>query len=413
MRVAISTWNLRRVGGIESYIGTVIPELVLAGCQVALLGEVDVPAALPKIASREIVTWCVAELGHENAMEALREWNPDVIFMNGAAALQTQRSVLEIAPTVFYAHGYHGTCISGAKSFKFPKLRPCHRQFGAMCLVHYFPHRCGGLNPITLVRRYRQAREQARLIPSYCIILTNSSYLAAEYLEHGLLEASRVNVLHYPIGPSLRRGENRDRSTRSTDCMRLLFAGRMTVIKGGQLLIGAMSRVVQALGRPVKLILAGDGPERRRWEHLANRAMATDRAVRIEFAGWLDRLALNAMLDRIDLLVVPSLWPEPFGLIGPEAGLHGVPQAAFSVGGISEWLDDGVNGYLAPGEPPTTAGLAEAIVKCLRDPAEHERLCRGAVEVASRFTVQRHLQSLLGILEKAGSSWAPREEVLN
>ena len=50
--------------------------------------------------------------------------------------------------------------------------------------------------------------------------------------------------------------------------------------------------------------------------------------------------------------MVPSIWPEPFGQVGPEAGLYGVPAAAFAVGGTPSWLTDGVNGRLAPGDPP-------------------------------------------------------------
>jgi glycosyltransferase involved in cell wall biosynthesis len=94
------------------------------------------------------------------------------------------------------------------------------------------------------------------------------------------------------------------------------------------------------------------------------------------------------------------VWPEPFGLAGPEAGLHGVPVAAFDVGGVPEWLIDGVNGYLAPGSPPTAEGLAQAVVKCLRDPSEYERLRRGAVETARQFSLKNHLTALTGVFEK-------------
>ena len=48
------------------------------------------------------------------------------------------------------------------------------------------------------------------------------------------------------------------------------------------------------------------------------------------------------------LLVVPSVWPEPFGSVGMAAARCGVPAAAFAVGGIPQWLHDGVNGHLAP-----------------------------------------------------------------
>ena len=112
------------------------------------------------------------------------------------------------------------------------------------------------------------------------------------------------------------------------------------------------------------------------------------------------------MLDS-DLLVVPSTWPEPFGLVGPEAGLHGLPAAAFAVGGVPEWLSDGVNGHLAPGDPPSAAGLARAIVECLREPAELARLSRGAREMALRFELDAHLETLVRILGQAAGLVPP------
>ncbi|HEV2147384.1 MAG TPA: glycosyltransferase, partial [Longimicrobiaceae bacterium] len=121
--------------------------------------------------------------------------------------------------------------------------------------------------------------------------------------------------------------------------------------------------------------------------------------VSVEFTGWVGDDGMDALFARTDLLVVPSLWPEPFGLVGPEAGLRGVPAAAFAAGGIPDWLVDGVGGHLAPADPPTAAGLAEAVVRCLRDPREHARLRRGAREVAGRFSQEAHLAALLRIFE--------------
>jgi glycosyltransferase involved in cell wall biosynthesis len=93
--------------------------------------------------------------------------------------------------------------------------------------------------------------------------------------------------------------------------------------------------------------------------------------------------------------VVPSLWPEPFGSVGPTAGSHGLPAAAFAVGGIPQWLVDGVTGHLAPGDPPTASGLARAIVQCLDDRAHHASLREGARQMAGTFTMKRHLPGVL------------------
>jgi glycosyltransferase involved in cell wall biosynthesis len=105
----------------------------------------------------------------------------------------------------------------------------------------------------------------------------------------------------------------------------------------------------------------------------------------------------------VDLLVVPSLWPEPLGLIGLEAAACGVPAAAFDVGGIGEWLRDGVNGHLAPANPARPETLAAAIVECLRDPDTHSALSRGAFEIASRHSMGAHVAALLDVLTAAAS----------
>ncbi len=166
-------------------------------------------------------------------------------------------------------------------------------------------------------------------------------------------------------------------------------------------MLDALAPAAASLGRPLKLTFAGDGPDRVQWEQKSRRVQAANPNLKIEFSGLLNSARLDQLVLESDLLVVPSTWPEPFGLVGPEAGRHGLPAAAFAVGGIPEWLSDGINGHLAPGDPPSAAGLARAIVECLRDPAELARLRKGARELASRFDLDAHLNALLAILAEA------------
>ena len=146
------------------------------------------------------------------------------------------------------------------------------------------------------------------------------------------------------------------------------------------------------------MTFAGDGRERQSLERQA--AQLQNQKLAIEFAGWAERREIEALLESCALLVVPSLWPEPFGLVGPEAGLSGVPVAAFAVGGIPDWLINGVNGFLAPGDPPTADGLAQAIINCLKDPVTHARLRRGAKEVAQQFNIKNHLVALQEVFDR-------------
>ena len=143
----------------------------------------------------------------------------------------------------------------------------------------------------------------------------------------------------------------------------VLFAGRMTPLKGGHVLVAAAARATRLLGRPVRLIMAGDGPQKEAW-----RSLAASLGVQVELTGWVAPEDRARVYGRGLLAAVPSLWPEPFGLVGLDAASLGRPAVAFDVGGIKEWLTDGLNGRLVE---PTAGeeGLARAIVSLLDEPA--------------------------------------------
>jgi len=106
------------------------------------------------------------------------------------------------------------------------------------------------------------------------------------------------------------------------------------------------------------------------------------------------------VLQATDLLVMPSLWPEPFGRVGPEAGKYAVPAVAFDLGGTPSWLSDGENGYLVRSRPPTSGGLADAITRCLADPTTHAQLRLGAARLAGRFTWAIHFSALMQVFRR-------------
>ena len=175
----------------------------------------------------------------------------------------------------------------------------------------------------------------------------------------------------------------------------MLFLGRMTDLKGPSLLLDAVTRAARSLGRRVSLVMAGEGPLKD-----ALRAKAAQSAgVEARFPGWVDAAARSALLARAQMLAVPSVWPEPFGLVGLEAAVCGVPSVAFDVGGIGEWLTDAVNGRLIP--PADTPAMADAIAALLRDPAQRTRLAEGARAVAARFSPEAHLSQLETVLDRA------------
>ena len=393
MRIAVVSWSSRRVGGIEDYLAALIPALQEAGHDVAFWHELDVPDDRERIpVPRGVSDTCAAETGLSVSLERLRDWKPDVIYVQGLTDIAVEARLLNIAPSVFFVHTYAGTCISGAKTFTRPRIVPCDRTFGWPCLAHYFPHGCGGRSPITMWRQFRHQSAQLGNLGRYGAILTHTEHMKTEMAKHGLEAA----VVDYPVD-----AVGRADAQAGDAVWRLLFAGRMDPLKGGMFLLDAIAELKTHVKRPLHLALAGDGPDRARWEARARALRTGNPNLAVEFHGWIPQEGVKDLLRRTHLLVVPSLWPEPFGSIGPAAGLHGVPAAAFDVGGVSQWLADGVTGHLAPADPPTPAGLARAIAACLEDARHYAALREGAREMARRFTMERHLPQIVASFEGA------------
>jgi len=399
VRIAIATWTRRAVGGVETYLGDLVPALAAAGHHLAFWCEIDRPVDRPPIAMPHgTPVYCAETDGRAVAIAHLRAWAPEVLFAHDLQDPSTERQLLEVAPGVCLAHNYHGTCVGGSKTFKSPGIVPCSRRFGWPCLLHYYPRRCGGWSPTTMWREFRRQADRLDALSGYRCIVTLSSHMREEYVRHGF-DARQVYALHgeppAPEPPAQADPVEAHEGGHGQP-WRLLFAGRMDELKGGGYLLDALPEVVCALGVPIHVTMAGDGPSRERWQRRAAAHQARDARLRVEFPGWLDREGIEERLGRSDLLVLPSLWPEPFGLVGLEAIRRAVPVAAFAVGGVPDWLRPGVNGHLADGNPPRPRGLAAAIVACLKDRRTHAALRQGA----SRTAVDRAFHDHVGVLTR-------------
>jgi glycosyltransferase involved in cell wall biosynthesis len=106
------------------------------------------------------------------------------------------------------------------------------------------------------------------------------------------------------------------------------------------------------------------------------------RGLPVRFCGSFDNGDDASVYDRLDVLVVPSLWPENSPLVIHEAFMAGVPVVAARTGGIPELIDDGVNGVLY--DAPSPVALADALRALLDQP---ERITRMAARVPRVKTI--------------------------
>lgn len=396
MRVLVACYFNHVAGGTESYVRAVVPGLQSRGVEVGLLTRQAGPAGAGEGIAPPGVPWLsAAGQSPADLVRTAAGWDPTVVYTHGLGDPAFEAALAARFPTVYYAHNYGGACVTGSKCHSYPGVRPCRRSLGPGCLGLVLPRRCGGLNPLTAVRLYRREVRRRASFGGFRAILAASRYVADELVRNGA-PADRV-VLAPPFPPSA--VPDPEPPAGRPPAGRLLFVGRLTALKGWSHLLRAIPLAAARLKRPLSLVVAGDGPDRGRFEADAGRL-----GVPAEFVGWVDAGRREARMRAADLLVVPSVWPEPFGLVGIEAGCVGLPAVGFAVGGVPDWLVPGVSGELAGGDPPTPAGLADALARALAHEGHWNRLRAGAHDTARRFTAGRHLDRLIPVLETAAAS---------
>lgn len=390
MRILIATAHRNLVGGVEKYLQAVIPALRARSHEVGLLYEYPAIAEREKIDSLEEVSraWCLAEGNATSALASIADWNPDVVYYHGfdrTESMAIEDALLSAYPMTLYVHNYDRTCGTGQKCFMFPQPQACTRQIGPMCLLLHYPRRCGGLHPGVMWRRYRRHAALNARLGSYQAVLVASSHMRRE-LAGSRIASDRVHLLPLPAADMVVQSHPPEPRRLTGE---ILFVGRLTNLKGVDYLIRAIPLAERKLNRGLTVAIAGDGPARK-----SIQGLACELGVQVEFRGWLQTSDKLSLMRQAELLAVPSLWPEPFGLVGCEAGAVGLPAVGFATGGIPDWLVPGETGELAPSGPPTPNGLSDAIVRALASPQHYARLCQGAWRLAARFTLSAHVDSL-------------------
>jgi glycosyltransferase involved in cell wall biosynthesis len=162
----------------------------------------------------------------------------------------------------------------------------------------------------------------------------------------------------------------------------LIFVGRLVSDKGASLLLEALAMLAS---RP-RLTIAGDGPERASLEKQAADLLLQPQ---VEFLGSQTSEQLAKLLRQHRILVVPSRWREPFGIVALEGIASGCVVVGSAEGGLGEAI--GPCGLTFPNGNATA--LANALSRLLGDPAECDRLRQNAASHLARFT-PRHVAGL-------------------
>jgi glycosyltransferase involved in cell wall biosynthesis len=173
-----------------------------------------------------------------------------------------------------------------------------------------------------------------------------------------------------------------------------LFVGKLAKNKGAHYLVDLAVRA--RLGLP--LIVIGDGPERGTIER-ESRAAGCD----VRILGWRSRGDVFQWLRHTELLIFPSVWPEPLSRVLIEASALSVPIAALDTGGTSDIVVDNETGLLAGGAEE----LARQVARLASDSSLRSRLGEAA---AKRAAAEFDMPVIIGRMESLYQSLinAPR-----
>jgi D-inositol-3-phosphate glycosyltransferase len=236
-------------------------------------------------------------------------------------------------------------------------------------------------------------------------VVATSAADRRQMLEHYLLPPGKISVV--PGGVDRTRFRPRDQAA-ARQALGLqarkvvLFVGRIQRLKGIDLLLRAVARLVRmhpALADGLRVLIvggrpSGDGPERQEFLRLSRIAARLGISRLVDFVGAVDQERLPLFYAAADVTVIPSLY-ESFGLVAVESMACGTPVVAARVGGLATTIQDGQTGYLIPWRDPVL--YAERLAALLTDEALRRRLGERAVCVAARYDWALIAEEIYGI----------------
>lgn len=266
------------------------------------------------------------------------------------------------ARTVVHAHDFFLACPNGGY-MDYQAGEPCERTpLGVSCLTRHCDKRSYA-QKLWRVGRSAALSRSFHDAADYAGILTIHERMIP-WLARAGLDAGSIRTIRNPVTPFTTERIEAERHRA------IAFVGRVEAEKGIEEALDA----AREAGVPMMVI--GDGPLRETLE--TSHPEAT-------FHGWCDRERIAALVAHARALVMPTRYPEPFGLVAAEASRSGLPVIASRTAFLSGEIESGGVG-LAPGSGH--AALVEAFAR-MRDMPEDEvaamsrRAHEGEVRLAS------------------------------
>jgi glycosyltransferase involved in cell wall biosynthesis len=315
-------------------------------------------------------------------LAACERFQPDVLYVHKMSDLTLLENLLDShIPIIRMVHDHDLYCMRSYKYNYFTR-EICERGLSPYCV---FP--CGaiiardhdGKFPLKWVS-YQDKIRELELNRRFHRLLVATQFMKDELLRNAF-DADKIEM-HPPVPPS---GDASWKSSFS-DRNCIVYAGQIIRGKGVDVLLESLAQV----RAPFNCFIFGDGDHREFCEKLSHKLGLADR---VTFKGYVSPDEIAIFYRKCSVVVVSSVWPEPFGAVGLEAMRFGLPVVAFDAGGIREWLSNGENGFLVPWMD--RAAFAARVEELLGDKALARQMGEcGRQLVAERFDFSKYITGL-------------------
>ncbi|MDM8528144.1 glycosyltransferase family 4 protein [Anaerolineales bacterium HSG24] len=174
--------------------------------------------------------------------------------------------------------------------------------------------------------------------------------------------------------------------------LRFGFIGRITFIKGIHLLLEAFIRLPEPDRVQLTIYGSADVKSGQYVQTLQNKATQQSN---INFAGFINNENISQLYSQLDILIVPSIWPENSPITILEAQAHNIPIIASDVKGIADLVQHEVNGLIFANQD--IDGLTSQITRCLNSPDLVARLSSKSRLIKS---IQEDVESVLKVYKE-------------
>ncbi len=302
----------------------------------------------------------------------LLDIQPDIVHFQhtvwiGYDILRVTRNALPDVPIVYTLHEYLPICHRNGQLVRTGTNEICEEESPRRC------HECfPEISQQTFFMRKRFIKSHLDLVDSF---ITPSPYALERYVDWGI---PREKIRCEPHGHRPVARVRPDTGARPRN--RFGFFGQFTPFKGADVLLQAMTRLGEDFDGT--LFISGANldtcPEDFQDEivELLERTKST-----VRLLGPYERAEITSLMERLDWVVVPSIWWETGPLTVGEAFQHGRPVICSDIGGMSEQVTDDVNGlHFHRGDADSLAG---AMRRAATEDGLWARLAGGIPEVRS------------------------------